>query len=507
MIEPTPDPESAGREHSLLPRLLHRARMINHIHDALQSSLNQETLYTIIAATMISHRGMGFSRALVFRYDAAEDCYRVCAGFGSLQRAAHERILKELEEEEELDRAVSEPEGLELEWINEEALFQREEVDVDHPAFWTRIAEKYEPFNPILDRVRHVTLSRINSLEDTQSGSRGMIAKVLKSKSCTLVTRAEVEKAKIAPELKDLLLEDSLWASIRTRKGPHLLLIADKLHEDHGSDMAIDEIDQLHMDWFCGQVATTVEKAELFSDLKDMNESLKNLDTLKSNFLSTVSHELRSPLTAITGFTRLLANNQVGPVTERQKEILDRVLTHGEKLTNIINDLIEIAEIDAGITVNINIKPVDPLNVLMETLPKLDPRKASKQAEIEPIVESSVPMIRADEKRLGRVFYHLIDNAIKFSRDKGKVRIEFVPMDKELAIRIVDAGIGIPPEKLNAIFESFYQIDNRMSRAYEGMGIGLTLTHKLVAGTGGRLKVESQLDVGTTFTIIYPIVS
>jgi signal transduction histidine kinase len=194
----------------------------------------------------------------------------------------------------------------------------------------------------------------------------------------------------------------------------------------------------------------------------------------------------------------------VGILSPGQKQILDRVLAHAERLVGVVNDLIEIVEIDTGSAVNLRVVPVDPLNVLMETLPKLEPRKASKSVTIEPVVTSPVPAILADEKGLGRIFYHLIDNAVKFSNENGKVRIKFSVEERELAIHIVDQGIGIAPDRLRMIFEAFYQVDAKLARVYEGMGIGLTLTKKLVDGTGGRILAQSEFGQGSTFTLIYP---
>lgn len=479
---------------------MYRARMINQIHDALQSTQSERELHSIIAATLIAHEGMDFSRALLFTHDPTTDRFPLAAALGSLDVVGHRKILRELQEEQMLDRAVSEPEGLELDWINEETLFQSTIGEHGGPPPWTRIALKYENSNPTLEKLRGLTLTQRGTRASDQTGDGGLLARLLSNSSSLIFKGEALQKSHFPAPLKEVLTKDSLWGVVRTEKGPRMLLVVDKMFDEN----PIDEFDQLHMEWFCGQVRMALERIELIQDLRQTNESLKVLDTLKSNFLSTVSHELRSPLTAITGFTRLLANQQLGPLTDRQREILDRVLHHGDKLINIINDLIEIAEIDSGITVNVHMESVDPLNVLMETLPKLEPRRASKSAVIEPVVQSSVPLIRADAKRLGRILYHLIDNAVKFGPEKGIVRIEFETIGDDLAIRVVDHGIGIPSEKVNKIFESFYQVDNKSTRVHEGMGIGLTLTMKLVAGTGGKMKVSSHAGEGTVFAIIYP---
>ncbi len=487
---------------SLPARLMNRARMMNRIHEALRSTLNQSDLYSILAAILVSPRGMGFSRGIILKFDSVEERFEPCASYGMLDREAHDRVRTELEEEEALDRAVSHPEGLELEWIDEAALFYQSHDETHSGAFWATLAAKFHGRNPLFDQMRSLSWGlKIPEIGSSTETGRDFFPRLLKAKSSLLVTRREMEQSSVPLALKKILQGDSLWANIGTSKGGRLILIADKQFEP----LPLDDIDQLHMDWFCNQAAITLEKADLFAELKESNESLKALDTLKTNFLSTVSHELRSPLTAITGFSRLLANGQVGEISARQSEILNRVLHHAERLTNIINDLIEIVEIDTGIAVEVNLQAVDPLNILMETLPKLEPRRVSKSAEIEPVVPTTVPLIRADEKRLSRILYHLIDNAIKFGKDKGKTKVEFIPKDGELSIHIADSGIGIPPEKLAKIFDSFYQVDNQLTRVYEGMGIGLTLTNKLVKGTGGRITVKSQVNEGTTFTLTYPL--
>jgi signal transduction histidine kinase len=110
----------------------------------------------------------------------------------------------------------------------------------------------------------------------------------------------------------------------------------------------------------------------------------------------------------------------------------------------------------------------------------------------------------ADPKGLSRIFYHLIDNALKFSNEGGVVKIRFLTRADELAIQIRDYGIGIPPEKLRTIFDSFYQVDGHLARVHQGMGVGLTLTRKLVQGAGGRLEVESTPGKGSKFTLVFP---
>jgi signal transduction histidine kinase len=243
----------------------------------------------------------------------------------------------------------------------------------------------------------------------------------------------------------------------------------------------------------------------MFADLESAYNSLRELEQLKSNFLATISHELRTPLTAINGYLQLLLGNRIGPLSAGQKEVLERIHTHGDLLTGKVNDLIEIAEIESGRGAETVIEPVDPLGAIMNALPRVESRRMHKGITVEPLVSASIPKILANPTALERIFFHLIDNAIKFSHPQGHVWIEFETVGGELHVKIVDNGIGISQNQLKKIFDSFYQVDNQLTRNYEGLGIGLTVTKKQLDTTHGRISVESQLHKGSVFTVIYPI--
>ena len=233
-------------------------------------------------------------------------------------------------------------------------------------------------------------------------------------------------------------------------------------------------------------------------------EELSELQALKSNFLAMVSHELRSPLTAITGFARLLHDGSVGPVSSEQERLLGRILVHAGRLGRLVDDLTDLLDMESGSLSGVSLRPVNPCAVLESTLSELEERTSNRSIFVDANPEDAALSILADGKSLQRVFYHLLDNALKFSEQHNEIRVEFVPQGDELSIRVVDFGIGIQPERLSLIFDAFYQIENDLSRSYEGMGIGLTLTKRLLEITGGRLAVRSEPGCGSTFTVTYP---
>ena len=197
--------------------------------------------------------------------------------------------------------------------------------------------------------------------------------------------------------------------------------------------------------------------------------------------------------------------NRVGSFSPGQKEVLGRILSQSDLLTGKVNDLIEIAELDSGSTMNLSLEEADPLNAVMAVLPRVEQRRVHKGIMIEPVVERQIPKIRSNQEALEKIFFHLIDNAVKFGRTKGTVSILFNQVQDSLHIVVADDGIGMSNSHLQMIFDAFYQVDNQLDRHYEGMGVGLTIIKKQIEATGGRVEVVSELGKGSSFTVIYPL--
>ncbi len=153
-----------------------------------------------------------------------------------------------------------------------------------------------------------------------------------------------------------------------------------------------------------------------------------------------------------------------------------------------------------------HLEPVDPLDALMTTLPRLEQRRETNHVGIEPVLTQQIPRVLTEQKALERILYHLLDNAVKFSSNNSTVTVEFEPVETKLNIHVSDQGIGIHSLHLKKIFDYFYQVDNKLTRSYEGLGLGLATTRVLLLATGGEIAVKSTRGSGSVFTITYPIV-
>lgn len=491
-----------GSDDQHLTRLIERMEMIGRVHGALRSTLNVDDLHTIILTTLVSHSALDFSRALLLGFDESRGVWHGISALGAADRAQHLRIQNDIaEEESSLADMVADLRAINAS-AEEHTLFNKSLRELSSHSFWITTFQRFSSANPLLDKIRQIEIHYpVAQVSDPSYAAARFMDGILQRESSLIVSRSELEKAGLPAALTDMLPSESLWAVIRTQKGMRLLLIIDKIFNRE----PLNGIDVLHVDWFVGQVALALENAEMFQDLESAYLSLRELDSMKSNFLATISHELRTPLTAINGYVQLMINNRVGGVSPGQKEVLERILAHSDLLTGKVNDLIEIAEMDSGRAADIKLEPVDPLNALMTVLPRVEQRRAFKGITIQPEVQNAIPPILSNPAALERIFFHLLDNAVKFGRPNGHVRIEFEERDGELQVHMIDDGIGISKNQLDRIFGAFYQVDNRLTRHYEGLGIGLAIIRKQLDQTGGRIDVKSEPGRGSTFSVIYPL--
>jgi PAS domain S-box-containing protein len=236
-------------------------------------------------------------------------------------------------------------------------------------------------------------------------------------------------------------------------------------------------------------------------ELSEANERLKEVDRLKSEFLATMSHELRTPLNSIIGFTEIIAAGLAGPVNEEQKKQLGMSLTSAKHLLNLINDLLDLARIESG-RVQPHYEAFDVRGVVDQVMETLRPIAARKQLPIETKFEGDTRMY-SDRKMVFQVLLNLANNAVKFT-DFGKVQINVKRLGDRVEFRVSDTGIGIKPANLTQLFEAFRQLDSSTQRRYEGTGLGLYLSKRLVTLLGGTILVQSQYGEGSTFTVVIP---
>ncbi len=227
---------------------------------------------------------------------------------------------------------------------------------------------------------------------------------------------------------------------------------------------------------------------------------LKELDKLKSEFVAIVSHDLRSPLTAILGYVELL--ERVGPLNEDQTEFVNRVKQSVDNITNLISDLLDIGRLEAGIA--LDIEECDLPNLLNTILDEFAARIEAKQLQLKQIVSPKRLLISGDHKRLHQAFTNLISNAVKYTPEKGAIGLQVTEMNGQAIVEIADTGVGIASEDIPHIFDKFYRAKNVLS-GFEGTGLGLSIVKSVIERHNGRIWVNSQMGKGTVFSIILPL--
>jgi signal transduction histidine kinase len=222
--------------------------------------------------------------------------------------------------------------------------------------------------------------------------------------------------------------------------------------------------------------------------LRDMTRQ-KELDELKSNFISVLSHELRTPLTAIRGFVELILSGGTGNITQEQQESLTTVFAQTEHLQSLINTLLEFAELEAA-EINLNLNPVPLEKLVYKVLGRIEPLADQCDVTLQAHVVPDLAPLYADGPRLERVLFNLLENAIKFTPQGGQVKVAVSERDAEVLVCVTDTGPGVPPAERQRIFERFYQIDNSSTRVHGGTGLGLAICKHIIEMHHGHIWVE-----------------
>jgi signal transduction histidine kinase len=237
------------------------------------------------------------------------------------------------------------------------------------------------------------------------------------------------------------------------------------------------------------------------------SEQSESANLAKNQFLANMSHELRTPLNGIIGFTEFLIDENPGPLKPKQKEYLGDVLSCAQHLLQLINDVLDLAKVDAGkMELYPEIFPV--LRAVEEVAAVIKAIAQKKHIVVGIDVGTGLEAVQLDQRKFKQVLYNLLSNAVKFSDERGKVSIHVRRLDTHrLEVQVRDTGIGIKTEDINRLFTEFEQLDSGAARHFEGTGLGLALTKKIIEFQGGHISVESDLGRGSVFTVVLPVLT
>ena len=243
--------------------------------------------------------------------------------------------------------------------------------------------------------------------------------------------------------------------------------------------------------------------AERTQELEKLNNELKNLNKMKSDFISAVSHELRTPLTSIKGYASILMTGKLGDVLPAQKERLEKIDKHSNSLVHLINNLLDIARIESG-KVQMEMKEISIKEMLDSVVDIIAPQVKEKNISLKINSKIRFDKIKADQGQMERVFLNLLSNAIKFTPEKGSVTISIDEKEDDIQFSIEDTGIGIPPQDIPKVFQEFFRADNALDQKIKGSGLGLSLVKKIVEAHRGKIWFNSELGKGTRFSFTMP---
>jgi signal transduction histidine kinase len=292
--------------------------------------------------------------------------------------------------------------------------------------------------------------------------------------------------------------QSSLWVPL-LQDGVPVGLISVHSYEPN----AYGESDTQLLRSIATQTSLAIANAQLFQKTQQQNEELRELDQLKTQFLANMSHELRTPLNSIIGFSRVILKGIDGPTTPAQEEDLQSIYTNGQQLLMLINEILDMAKIEAGkMTLNF-----ETINLHTAVAPAHDTMRGlidNERVDFIWEVPEDLPEIEADAIRLRQILLNLLSNAAKFTED-GEIRLNAYAEGETIHIKVRDTGIGIAPEDFDKLFMPFAQVDTSNTRTSSGTGLGLPITKWLIEMHQGSINFTSQPDVGTTFHVILPV--
>lgn len=246
--------------------------------------------------------------------------------------------------------------------------------------------------------------------------------------------------------------------------------------------------------------------AQRTKELLAAKERAEQAARIKSEFLANMSHELRTPLNGIIGFSEFLADGKPGPLNPKQKEYLGDILNSGRHLLQLINDLLDLAKIEAG-KMTLALETFSLRDAIEEVSAVAHPMVREKNIDLKISIAAELESVQLDQQKFKQIVYNLLSNAIKFTDERGAIEIKAEPApDLRFRLAVSDTGIGIKAEDLHRLFTEFEQLESGTVRRFGGTGLGLALTRKLVEMHHGTISVTSEFGKGSVFSTLLPVI-
>ncbi|MFH1380518.1 MAG: GAF domain-containing protein [bacterium] len=256
-------------------------------------------------------------------------------------------------------------------------------------------------------------------------------------------------------------------------------------------------------DLIADQSAIIIENAKLYQRIRDAVRELEQLNKMKNEFIAVISHELRTPITTISGFVNILLKEDAGHINAKQKRFLEITDQSVRRLMELLNDILDISRIETG-RIYINFVSASIQDLLKQVVRHFEPECKMHKIALTLKISDHLPKVSIDKDRMIQVFKHLIQNAVKFTDPNGKISVHAQDRGDFLQIEVSDTGIGIEERNFEKIFEKFYQVDMSSSRRSGGTGLGLSIVKSIVELHGGKIWVESKIGAGSSFKLIIP---
>jgi PAS domain S-box-containing protein len=349
--------------------------------------------------------------------------------------------------------------------------------------------------------------------DDSESWERAAAVQANDTKFTTFISDFTISPSLARREQMKLHLPDSgtelpvevVSGKILNRRGEALAIVSvlHDLTEQVENERLYDELKKFSSELEARIQAATADLAEQNTRLQWQSRELEKANRLKSEFLASMSHELRTPINALIGYASLMLDRIYGDLTPRQEEGLQRIQSAAQHLLALINDILDLAKIEAG-RMPLHLEDVTLGTIMTEISQHIEPMVRKKDLSFNIELPSTNLVLHTDRTKVKQILLNLLSNAVKFTHTGG-IWITVSKDEEDLRFDVRDTGIGIREGDLEAIWEDFRQVDQSRTREFGGTGLGLSITRKLVDGLGGHVFAESVFGRGSTFTVVLPI--